>query len=156
MGLGDGYGQAAGQFAAAQWERLTCALGRLVELGQQVATATTGTARTMAYQYGVPPLVGDTRLAPRAMTTLPAVVEGGLTESVTLDMFEMTGRMAQAGYIANIGDNPIYAAWIAVDGSHSGLFTLPPSTTVQLPCILKGVMFTPKDGQYGEYQVSLS
>ncbi|MEF2280398.1 hypothetical protein V3W47_19055, partial [Deinococcus sp. YIM 134068] len=111
MGLMDGYGAAAGAKLAELWERLLCALHSVKDATDSVETGTTGTARTLAYQYGTPPAVGsNAQLAPRSMTALPLIFEGELTERLRLDVQEVAGRFSFAGYVANIGDMPLRAA----------------------------------------------
>ncbi|MEF2280363.1 hypothetical protein V3W47_18880, partial [Deinococcus sp. YIM 134068] len=86
---------------------------------------------------------------------LPLIFEGELTERLRLDVQEVAGRFSFAGYVANIGDMPLRAAWLSVDGGNSGLFTLPPAATVQVPCIIRGLLLEPVE-ESAVYQVSLS
>lgn len=157
MGVLDGYGAAASAKLAELYDRLLCALGALNKGIDGVETGTTGTARTLAYQYGVPPMVGsNAQLSPRSMTSLPLIYEGEAAERVRLDVQEQAGRFAFAGYVANIGDVELRAAWLGVDGGNSGFFTLPPAATVQVPCILRGLLLEPGPDGPARYQVSLS
>ena len=48
------------------------------------------------------------------------------------------------------------AAWIGHGGQVSGSFSVPPAATVQVPCIVRGVVVLPVDGEPARYQVSLS
>lgn len=153
----DGYGAAAGAKLAALYDRLLCAISGLGGKVDGVETGTTGTARTLAYQYGVPPMVGGSaQLSPRSMTSLPLIFEGEAAERVRLDVQESAGRFAFAGYVANIGDVELRAAWLGVDGGNSGFFSLPPAATVQVPCILRGLLLEPGPDGAARYQVSLS
>lgn len=154
MGFLDDWQRAGGAKLEQLYDQLLCSLRDLTRHTRDVETGTTGTARTLAYQYGTPPATGTARLAPRSMTALPLVAEGELSgQRVTLDLLEQQGRYGYAGYVANIGDDPIKAAWVGVDGANSGFFTLPPSATVQVPCIVRAVMF---EGAAGAWQVSIS
>lgn len=152
-----GWGKAAEDLARQQWEMLMCGVRTIVERLTDVATGTTGTARTLAYQYGTPPQAqSNSKMAPRAMTALPVIQEGDVVARVIVDVLEGYGRYAYAGYIANIGEATIKAAWMGADGGTSGFFTLPASGTVQVPCIVRGVIFEAADpNQAGQYQVSL-
>lgn len=150
------WGDAAGAKFAELRDALTCRLDQLVTAAGLTSTGTTGTARTLAYQYGTPPEVGAPRLAPRSMTALPWVIEGTTAERVRLDVLDQQGRYGFAGYVANIGEGEMLAAWVGVDGSTSGLFTVPPAATVQVPCIIRGVLLEPVDGEPARYQVSIS
>lgn len=156
MGFLDDWQRAGSQKAGELYDRLLCALGDLARHTRDVETGTTGTARTLAYQYGSPPPVGAARLAPRSMTALPIIQEGPVSagERVRLDLLESAGRYGYAGYLANIGEEPLSAAWLGFDGGSSGLFTVPPAVTVQVPCIIRGVLI---EGQGSTvYQVSIS
>lgn len=156
-GILERYAQAVNSSVNEVLDRAFCALGKLVEKSGVIETGTTGTARTLAYQYGRPPEVGTPNLAPRSMTDGPWVQEDTTTEPrVTLDKYATLGQYAYAGYIANIGENEYRAAWLLYNGSTSGMFSLPPGATVQVPCILKGVIIETVDGQAARYQVSLS
>lgn len=152
------YGKAAGAKLAELYSQLLCALQSVVTATREVEAGTTGTARTLAYQYGVPPVPGQrAQFAPRSMTALPWIAEGETAEQITLDVLDSAGRYGFSGYVANIGDEPLRLAWLSVDGGNSGLFTLPPSVTVQVPCIVRGVIIEPaEDSSAARYQVSLS
>ncbi|MFB9994499.1 hypothetical protein ACFFLM_21310 [Deinococcus oregonensis] len=127
------------------------------DAAKNTETAGIGTARTLAYQYGMPPAVGTDRLAPRSMTSLPLLFEGEVEAGrVTLDVGKDHGRFVFSGYVANIGDVELKAAWMGVDGGSSGFFSLPPAATVQIPCILRGILLESRDGAAARYQVSCS
>lgn len=137
-------------------DALVCRLDELVTATGNNAAAVIGTARSLAYQYGTPPEAGALNLAPRSMLELPWIAEGSTPDQVTLSRWDIEGRYGFAGYLANIGDAEFMAAWIGHGGQVSGSFSVPPAATVQVPCIVRGVVVLPVDGEPARYQVSLS
>lgn len=131
---------------------LTC----LAQATGETAAGTTGTARSLAYQFGVPPQAGAHELAPRTMTQLPTVYEGPTSEEKRLDMHTDTGRYATAGFIANIGEEPFKFVLLGVDNAPSGHITMPAGASMQLPCIVSGLIVLPVDGKPAGYQAVLS
>lgn len=159
-GLLEAYARAAGVAAHDVVERVLCALDKIRGHAGVIETGTTGTARTLAYQYGTPPQSGTPGFAPRSMTDGPYVREAqdgdDQDQHIRLDVYQEESRYAFGGYLANIGDSKFRAAWLLANGSTSGMFTVPPSATVQVPCIVRGVLVERVDGEFAGYQVSLS
>ena len=138
-------------------DALRCGARDVLDRLDVVREATRGQARTLAFQYGTPPLPGQSSLAPRSMLALPWIDEQPVEQQMTLDMYVAQGRYAFAGYVANVGDAPLRLAWLDVGGTPSGELTLPPSATLQVPCIIRGVVVRPVDGESGAVvQVSFS
>lgn len=138
-------------------DALTCAVRDVLDRLDVVREATRGQARTLAFQFGTPPLPGQSSLAPRSMLALPWVVERPVEAQATLDVYTEHGRYAFAGYVANVGDGPLRLAWLDVGGTPSGELTLPANATVQVPCIIRGVVVSPVEGERGAVvQVSFS
>lgn len=134
-----------------------CAARDALDRLDVIREATRGQARTLAFQFGTPPLPGQASLAPRSMLALPWVVERQVVEQSVLDVYATHGRYAFAGYVANVGDGPLRLAWLDVGGAPSGELTLPPSATVQVPCVIRGVIVSPVENESGAVvQVSLS
>lgn len=145
--------QAAARQLGEQFDKLLCATRDTAAHCRDTATAVIGMARTLAYQYGAPPESGT--LTPRSMTELPHAVDYDLDElpsgvrRLQLDLVEIRNRPAQAGYIANVGDVPLVVAWVGVDRTSTGMFRLPVGASLQVPCIVRGVLCESAPGESG-------
>lgn len=141
--------------------RIAHALHCLVQSGNDTTAATTGTARSLAYQFGAPPSVqeaGDRMiLYPRHMTSMPAIFEATTTpaqvDPVRLDVLAELGRLASAGFYANLGESAFRVQLIGLDGRPSAPHTLPPGATVQLGCMVSEVLILPGQDGPAFYQV---
>ena len=141
--------------------RIAHALHCLVQSGNDTTAATTGTARSLAYQFGAPPSVQEAGeraiLHPRHMSAMPVIFEATTTPeqigAVRLDVLAELGRLASAGFYANLGENAFRVQLIGLDGRSSAPHTLPPGATVQLGCLVSEVLILPGEDGPAFYQV---
>lgn len=139
---------------SAFYERVLHGLSCILGAANDSATAATGAARSLAYQFGEPPMPGaDARLRPRAMVALPVVFEDTVTEATTCDVLERAHRYACAGFYANLGADPFRVVLVGHDGQQTAPHTLPPGATVQLSGFVSKVVVQPVDGAPAFFQV---
>lgn len=86
--------------------------------------------------------------------SLPLVLESTVTAETRLDVQGLRGGVAPSrGYYANIGDAPLKVVLVGVNGSLTAPHTLPPQTTISLPCQVSALIVSPADAEPAVYQV---
>lgn len=87
-------------------------------------------------------------------SSLPLVLESTITAETRLDVQGLRGGVAPSrGYYANIGDAPLKVVLVGVNGATTAAHTLPPSTTIALPCQVSALIVSPADAEPAVYQV---
>lgn len=86
--------------------------------------------------------------------SLPLVLESTITAETRLDVQGLRGGAApNRGYYANIGDAPLKVVLVGVNGATTAAHTLPPNTTIALPCQIAALIVSPAESEPATYQV---
>lgn len=87
-------------------------------------------------------------------SSLPLVLEASITAETRLDVAGLRGGAApNRGYYANIGDAPLKVVLVGVNGATTAAHTLPPQTTISLPCQVAALIVSPAEAEPVTYQV---
>lgn len=112
--------------------------------------------RILEFEFGVVDKKDSNLLSPRRLTTLPLVFEDKTKKIKEINLEDMAqGRGLSRGFYANLGNQPFKVILVGVNDQVTNPHTLPPSTTINLTCLISKIIIEPLEGEEAYFQLYL-